>query len=112
MWQWYQEQAKEVFGVRVFYYARLMQESPRDILIRKQKCIWGCCDKRRGVISLNWQLIQAPMWVIDYVIVHELAHLKHANHSQRFWNRVAKFFPEYGHAKQWLRDHQVDITLT
>lgn len=111
LWAWYEEQAKEVFGVRLFHYARLMKENPQSILIRKQKRIWGCCDKTRGIISLNWQLIQAPLHVIDYVIVHELAHLKHANHSARFWNRVAQFYPDYDQAKQWLKAHQVDITL-
>jgi predicted metal-dependent hydrolase len=58
---------------------------------------------RRGLISLNWRLIQTPDFVRDYVILHELAHLKHMNHSPRFWAEVARICPAYETAEEWLK---------
>lgn len=74
----------------------------RRVTIRNQRSRWGSCS-RRGVISLNWRLVQAPPSVRDYIIVHELAHLVHLNHSARFWALVAEWSPDYKTAEEWLR---------
>jgi hypothetical protein len=77
----------------------------KAVSIRNQRSRWGSCAPS-GRISLNWRLIQFPPAVADYVILHELAHLRHMNHSRRFWNDVARLCPAYPAARAWLRAHQ------
>lgn len=76
----------------------------RCVSVRAQRTRWGSCS-RRGVISLNWRLVQTPNFVRDYVILHELAHLRHLNHSARFWAEVARLCPEHARAEAWLKQH-------
>ena len=70
--------------------------------VRNQRSRWGSCSVRKR-ISLNWRLIQTPELVRDYIIIHELMHLKEMNHSARFWTHVAHAFPQYREAESWLR---------
>ena len=76
----------------------------RRISVRNQRSRWGSCS-RRGTISLNWRLVQAPLQVRDYLIFHELAHLKHMNHSARFWAEVERLCPDYRVSEAWLKHH-------
>jgi predicted metal-dependent hydrolase len=76
----------------------------RRVTVRNQRSRWGSCS-RRGTISLNWRLIQAPLFVRDYIILHELAHMKEMNHSRRFWREVERLCPAYTEAERWLRRH-------
>lgn len=80
----------------------------RRVSIRNQRTRWGSCS-RRGTVSLNWRLIQAPTMVRDYLIAHELAHLREMNHSPRFWRVVEAFFPAWRDAESWLRRHGRDL---
>jgi len=75
------------------------------ITVRNQRSRWGSCS-RRGTISLNWRLIQAPAFVRDYIILHELMHLREHNHSIRFWKQVETVCPDYEVAKKWLKQHR------
>lgn len=93
--------AKE-FPPRVFELAAAHQLPVRRVTVRNQRSRWGSCS-RRGTISLNWRLIQAPPFVRDYLIFHELAHLREMNHSRRFWREVERLCPEFEVAEQWLR---------
>ncbi|MBL8066553.1 MAG: M48 family metallopeptidase [Chthonomonadaceae bacterium] len=79
-----------------------MQLAPKRVQIRDQKSKWGACTSR-GTITLSWRLVMAPMDVLDYVVVHELAHLREMNHSQRFWNIVSRHCPEFQTHRAWLR---------
>jgi len=72
------------------------------VTIRNQRSRWGSCS-RKATISLNWRLIQAPPFVCDYIILHELAHLKEMNHSRRFWREVARLCPGFADAERWLK---------
>ncbi len=74
------------------------------ITVRDQRTKWGSCSKL-GNISFNWRLILFPPEVLRYVVIHELCHLRHFNHSQRFWNLVAKFDPAFEQSVAWLRDN-------
>jgi predicted metal-dependent hydrolase len=74
------------------------------VSVRDQRSRWGSCSVRR-VISLNWRLIQTPAWVSDYIIVHELMHLREMNHSARFWKHVRDAFPQTDDAERWLKAH-------
>lgn len=81
---------------------------PKQIKIKQYRARWGSCNNRQEV-SFNYLLMMAPPSVIDYVIVHELCHLIHLNHSTDFWQLVGKHCPYYQEAKQWLSSHQNDL---
>ncbi len=89
---------------RVLELASRHQLPVRRVSVRNQKSRWGSCS-RQGTICLNWRLVQAPETVRDYIILHELAHLRHLNHSRAFWKEVARFCPDYRQAEAWLRKH-------
>jgi predicted metal-dependent hydrolase len=72
--------------------------------IRNQRSRWGSCS-RTGAIALNYRLVQMPAWVADYVLVHELMHLREQNHGRRFWRHVERAFPDFREAERWLRRH-------
>jgi predicted metal-dependent hydrolase len=97
--------ASSEFPARVAELAAQHQFTVQRVTVRNQKSRWGSCS-RRGTISLNWRLIQTPAFVLDYLILHELAHLRHMNHSQRFWQEVERLCPEYCVAEQWLKSNR------
>jgi predicted metal-dependent hydrolase len=82
----------------------------RRVIVRNQKSRWGSCSVR-GTISLNWRLIQVPDFVRDYIILHELAHLRHLNHSARFWAEVKRVCPDYLAAEVWLKKNSAEVGL-
>lgn len=98
-------EAEKLLTERVRHYAEQMQLFPKRVRLMRAKTRWGSCSSR-GSLNLNWKLIGAPLHVIDSVIVHELAHLQHMNHSKAFWGLVARFFPDHETADAWLKDHQ------
>ncbi len=108
---WYQLQAKEILGSRVFHYTRVMEVGPKEIAIRSHKRIWGSCNYRKQTIHLNWQIVMSPMDVLDYVVVHELCHLRVPNHSKAFWQSVEKFLPDYKQHRMWLKVNQQHMIL-
>ena len=89
---------------KVLDYAALHQLTINRITVRNQKSRWGSCS-RRGTISLNWRLIQTPEFVRDYIILHELMHLRQMNHSARYWQEVERVCPDYELAERWLKQH-------
>lgn len=89
---------------RVIELAALHHVAVQRVTVRNQKSRWGSCS-RRGTISLNWRLIQTPPFVRDYIILHELMHLRQMNHSPRFWREVANVCPDYETAERWLKAH-------
>jgi predicted metal-dependent hydrolase len=93
--------AKELVA-RCWELARIHGMDVSSVSVRNQSSRWGSCSVRKR-ISLNWRLIQTPPFVTDYIIVHELMHLKEMNHSARFWEHVERAFPEYREAETWLR---------
>lgn len=97
-------QAEEYLQPKLDYYARQMGLSYHSVTVKGYKSRWGSCYSD-GRIQFNWRLIQAPKWVVDYVIVHELAHLVHANHSPAFWELVQTHYPQTAQAKQFIKQH-------
>ena len=99
------EQAHNIIQPKVEYYALLTQLAPTAIKIRQYRARWGSCNNR-GEVSFNYLLMMLPVDVIDYVIVHELCHLRHLNHSKNFWQLVAQHFPGFIEAKKWIKSNQ------
>ena len=98
---WYDKQAKAVISRRVRYYASQMGETYGKITIKNQKKRWGSCSSARN-LNFNRRLIMAPQGVLDYVVVHELCHLRQMNHSNAFWQEVELVLPDYKMHKKWL----------
>ena len=101
---WYIERAKEKILPKVKSIASAFGVKFASARIVDNRFRWGSCTAKNNV-NLNWRLIKAPMFVIDYVIVHELAHLIESNHTSRFWNIVRTHAPKAEKARSWLRDH-------
>lgn len=95
-------QAARDLPERLAELARLHGFTVSAVSVRNQRTRWGSCSPT-GRISLNWRLIQVPPDVRDYVLLHELAHLRHPNHSPRFWREVASLCPGHADARRWLR---------
>ena len=92
--QWYQHEAMTLFTARVAHFAPMMKVAPRTVKLSSARTQWGSCTVN-GSVRLNWQLIKMPLRLIDYVIVHELAHLIEMNHSAAFWRVVETVCPDY-----------------
>lgn len=106
----YRNAARAQITARVVYFHTYMGGHYTSITIRDQKSRWGSCSSR-GTLSFNYRLIFAPPHVLDYVVVHELCHLTHMNHSKDFWNMVASYMPDYKVCKLWLREHGHELNL-
>jgi predicted metal-dependent hydrolase len=102
--EWYIGKAKEKIIPRVKIHAHELGVDVSGIKIVDNRFRWGSCTLNNNV-NFNWRLIKAPMFVVDYVIVHELAHLMEANHTPRFWNIVRAQAPTMEKAKAWLKEH-------
>jgi len=107
---WYRKQAEQYFQQRAKEIAVDIGVNPTSIEVKAYKSRWGSCH-HDGRIYFNWRLIMAPVWVIDYVIVHELCHLIHHNHSKPFWHKVEEIMPDYKQAKEWLKINGLMLDL-
>lgn len=100
--QWFQQQAYEDFVRRVEVFAIKLGVKPPQVSLSNAQSRWGSCNSR-GQVRLNWRLIQAPPQIINYVVCHELAHLKEMNHSSRFYAVLGQLFPDYAGAEKLLK---------
>ena len=92
---WYEARAREYIGAAVARFAPLVGATPAGVVVRDLgKRRWGVCDHRTRTVSFHWQLITQPPDLVDYVVVHELAHLHEPNHGPGFWRRVADVLPD------------------
>jgi len=107
---WYKKQAETIINLRINELSEQMQVKPSKVTIRHQKTRWGSCSSK-GAININWRLVMMPLAVIDYVLVHELAHLKHLDHSKNFWNFVQTFLPDFQTRKLLLKEYAKKINL-
>jgi predicted metal-dependent hydrolase len=101
---WYRNEAKKYLERRVQELSVHYGFHYNKIFIRSQKTRWGSCSKRKN-LSFNWKLIKSPLFVIDYLILHELVHTEFMNHSKQYWQTVHSLCPEYKTASQWLKEH-------
>ncbi|MGE0599985.1 MAG: M48 family metallopeptidase [Dehalococcoidia bacterium] len=101
---WYRERAQSAVARSVSYWSARMNLASRAVLVRDQRRRWGSCSPD-GTLRINWRLVLAPPDILDYVVVHELAHLAQRNHSPAFWAVVAEFLPDHKVRRKWLREH-------
>jgi predicted metal-dependent hydrolase len=99
---WYRSRALERLQEKTHRYAQQIGVSPAGISVRNFKSRWGSCDKK-GEVVFNWNIIKAPHSIVDYVVIHELCHLIHPNHSKVFWELVGRHDASYPEHRQWLR---------
>ena len=108
--KWYKQMAKVKIAERVTYYERLFLEKPGPIIVKEQKKRWGSCSQD-GTLRFNWRIIMAPEYVIDYIVVHEMCHLRYMNHAREFWNLVERIMPDYKIRKAWLKKNGITLEL-
>lgn len=105
--EWLQQQATKKILAVAHAEARRIGVRFRKISIRGQKTKWGSCNAQ-GDLTFNWRLILFPPSILRYVVIHELCHLRHFDHSLRFWKTVMRYMPEYRRAVDWLRREGMD----
>lgn len=100
--RWYRLQAQQRFAEKVQRYAKVVGVTPTAVGVKTFKSRWGSCNIK-GEILFHWKVIMAPHRIVDYVVVHELCHLKHHDHSAAFWKSVERVVPDYLECKEWLK---------
>ncbi len=104
----YKQQAQIILSQRMREYASLMRVSPKKMRITSATTRWGSCSNA-GTVNFSYRLILTPEAIINYVVVHELAHLTRHDHSKNFWQEVEKFYPNYKQARAWLKRYSLQI---
>ena len=107
---WYKKKARDFIHQRVDYFSRMLKLQPENIRITSAESRWGSCSGDNN-LAFSFRLIMAPPVVIDYVIVHELMHIKEKNHSPKFWLHVEAVMPEYRKHRRWLKDNHHKFIL-
>jgi predicted metal-dependent hydrolase len=108
--RWYKERALEIISERVKQYSQQYNFTPKQVKISSAKTRWGSCSSS-GTVNFTWRLVMAPLDVIDYVVVHELVHLRVKDHSSKFWKAVEAIYPEYKKQRKWLRENGEKLNL-
>ncbi|MCB0874275.1 MAG: M48 family metallopeptidase [Thermoleophilia bacterium] len=109
--QWMRGEARRDFRARIDHWAPIVEASPARLVVAGQRSRWGSASAR-GTVSLNWRLMLTPGRVVDYVVVHELCHLHHPDHSRHFWERVGRHLPDFERDRTWLREHGARVLMT
>lgn len=107
---WYIEHGTAKVQQRMSLFAPRLGLEPSKVVVKDQQARWGSCTKN-GTINVNWRVLMAPMRIADYVIVHELGHMIHANHSSDFWAFISSVMPDYDERKEWLRVNGATLTI-
>ncbi|ARS91261.1 M48 family metallopeptidase [Natrarchaeobaculum aegyptiacum] len=107
----YRRKARETFEERAEYYAEQMGVEYEKIEVRNQRTKWGSCSTT-GTLGLNWRLMMAPQEIVDYIVIHELAHLREPNHTDAFWSLVAEHDPNYEEHSRWLEENSTRLVFS
>ena len=106
--EWYKKNAQRILEHKTYQYAKLFSVQPKRISIKDYRSRWGSCNST-GNISFNWRIIIAPSKIIDYLVVHELAHIIHHNHSSKYWKLVNFIYPDYKECRSWLKNYSHNL---
>lgn len=110
MERWYREKTLEKVIERIQYYKSYFDLTPNVVRVKEQKKRWASCSSKRN-LNFNWRCSMAPSNVLDYIVVHEMCHMVHFNHSKAFWNLVGKIISDYKERKEWLRHYGIRMDL-
>ena len=102
---WYRKEARTEIHARCMWFSMMTGYTPRSIRITNACQRWGSCS-HKGNLNFSWRLVQAPMKIVDYVILHELVHLRQPDHSKKFWSKVKEIMPDYERRREWLRENE------
>lgn len=108
--QFYADKGQQRFAEHVAFYAPRVGVSVAGIKVKDMGYRWASCG-RRGVLNFHWKCMMAPPRIIDYIVVHELCHFHHRNHSDAFWNEVDKVLPDWRERKEWLRKRGASLDI-
>jgi predicted metal-dependent hydrolase len=108
--QWYKAEAKVMLKERVDYYSHRLLLFPKAVRITSARIHWGSCsgDNR---LSFSWRIMMAPLEIVDYVLIHELVHIREKNHSKRFWRYLESIVPDYKERRTWLKENGYSLCL-
>lgn len=110
MEDWYRAKAKEQIEERLKYYQAFFDKKPRAVKIKDQKKRWGSCTSNNELL-FNWRCVMAKAHALDYIIVHELCHMYHKDHSKTFWDLLGSIMPDYEVRKEWLKNNGINMDL-
>jgi len=107
---WYRKQIKKQLKERIPRYDKRIGVKVKDVRILDLGHRWASCS-RNGSINFNWRSVMAPVWVFDYILVHEMVHMIERGHSDRFWSMVSRVIPDYEEYARWLNENGADLDL-
>jgi predicted metal-dependent hydrolase len=102
--RWYKGEAREKIVERIDYYSHRLHLFPKAIRITNARSRWGSCS-RDNRLSFSWRMIMASLTVMDYILIHELVHIREKNHSKRFWTTLGSIVPDYRKQRLWLKEN-------
>jgi predicted metal-dependent hydrolase len=107
---WYRDRSKVIIEQRIKYYQRFFNIIPSGVKIKEQKKRWGSCTSKNELL-FNWRCVMAKSNALDYIVVHEMCHMYHKDHSKEFWNLLDSIMPDYEVRKEWLKNYGVRMDL-
>lgn len=108
--RWYKRQAEQKIREKVKRYAPILGVEPEGVNVKAFKSRWGSCTAK-GELEFNWLIMLAPNRMVDYVVIHELCHLIHHDHSPEFWREVVRVMPDYQLCREWLRENSEGLIV-
>lgn len=109
--KWYRQAMQIYSGEKATVFSNQLNTGQAKVRAMQATTRWGSCSLKTRTIAINWRLALAPLPILDYVIAHEVAHLRHQNHSKKFWDTVALLYPNHKHARHWLKTHGATLLL-
>lgn len=110
MENWYREKTLAKVKERVSYYSSYFNDEVTDVKVKEQKKRWASCTSKNELL-FNWRCVMAPVFVLDYIVVHEMCHMEYKNHSKDFWNRVCAVMPDYEVRRSWLKNNGIKMDI-
>ena len=110
MENWYREKTLAKVKERVSYYSSYFNNEVTTVKVKEQKKRWASCTSKNELL-FNWRCVMAPVFVLDYIVVHEMCHMEYKNHSKDFWNRVCAVMPDYEVRRAWLRNNGIKMDI-
>ncbi|WP_195345132.1 M48 family metallopeptidase [Paraclostridium sordellii] len=107
---WYREKTLSKILERVEYYQLYFRDKVSDVKVKDQKKRWASCTSDNRLL-FNWRCVMAPSNILDYIVVHEMCHMEHKDHSKVFWDRLCSVMPDYESRRQWLKNNGIKLDL-